>query len=221
MVDNKGWRKKIGGKSKELPPIKTNFDENNVATSTDILHESTDRRRHHGWRKTLSAGRPVTPITPVPVTPIPKDIDDTRSEQSGVSTVHRDSRPKAMHYTSLFVTHEEEYTGPIFSEPWGTEAPASFQPTVDPIVTMESIHSHMSKNYMEPIPLEYNSGLFRIFEDYRKLQKHKDRLETLEQEAREELKRVKAHALESEVRYEAEIRRIELLIARGTTGMAG
>lgn len=225
MVDNKGWRKKIGAKSKELHPLKTSSDEIAAAPFTEVLAavDPIDRRRH-GWRKTITVSRPTTPMTPVPSTPTPEDIEDTRSERSEASTPRRDSKPKLVRYTSLFATHKEETTtGPIFAEPWSLEAFPEHVPWVyiDPIVTMESIHSHLCKNSTVPVPLEYNSGLFQIFDDYRKLRSQKDRLEAREQETLEESREVKAHLLKSEERYEAEIRRLELLIAQGTTGMTG
>lgn len=224
MVDNKGWRKKIGGKQKELPPLKTGSDDTTTAPPTEVLTpiDSTDRRRH-GWRKTISASRPVTPITPTPPTPTPEDVEDARSERSETSTPRRDSKPKLIRYTSLFATHKEEPAGPDFAEPWSVDAlPAQDSwAYVDPIFAMESIHSHICKNYMVPVPLEYNSGLFQIFDDYRKLRSYKERLEAREKEAIEHLHKVTAQWLESEERYEAEIRRLELLIAHGTAGMTG
>ncbi|KAF2629934.1 hypothetical protein BU25DRAFT_485025 [Macroventuria anomochaeta] len=223
MVDNKGWRKKIGGKPKELPPMKTGSDETAAVPLSEVAIESIDRRRH-GWRKTIAASRPVTPMTPAPPTPTQEDVDDTRSERSEASTPRRDSKPKLNRYTSLFATHKEEAASPVFSEPWSADAPPTQEDPwsyVDPVVAMESIHSHMCKNYMVPVPLEYNSGLFQVFDDYRKLRSHKELLEAREQEAIEHSRKVTARWLQSEELYEAEIRRLELLIARGTTGMTG
>ncbi|KAJ8108188.1 hypothetical protein OPT61_g8345 [Boeremia exigua] len=223
MVDNKGWRKKIGGRPKELPPIKTVFDDTAGLTPTEVTFEAADRRRH-GWRKTIAASRPTTPMTPAPSTPTPEDVEDTKSERSEASTPRQESKPKLTRYTSLFATHKQESPGPIFSEPWSVEAVPNYEDPwsyVDPIVIMESIHSHMCKNYMVPIPLQYTSGLFQIFDDYRKLRWNKEHLETREQEAIEQLHKVTGQWRHSEELYEAEIRRLELLIARGTTGMSG
>lgn len=74
---------------------------------------------------------------------------------------------------------------------------------------------------MVPIPLEYNSGLFQVFEDYRKLRAHKDYLEERERSALDHSRKVTAQWHQSEILYEAEIRRLELLIECGTTGMDG
>ena len=223
MVDNKGWRKKIGGKPKELPPINTGSDDTAAAPLTEVAVDSTDRRRH-GWRKTIAGSRPVTPMAPAPPTPTPEDVEDTRSERSKASTPRRDSKPKLNRYTALFTSHKEEPASLIFSEPWSADVlPTREDPWshVDPIVIMESIHSHMCKNYMVPIPLQYNSGLFQIFDDYRKLRLHKELPEAREREALEHSRKVTAQWLKSEELYGSEIRRLELLIARGTTGMTG
>lgn len=225
MADNKGWRKKIGAKPKDLPPIKTLGDETAAARPLEVLAavDTIDRRRH-GWRKTITVSRPATPMTPAPPTPTPEDVEHTRSERSEASKPRRDSKPKLVRYTSLFTTPKEEtITGPDFAEPWSMNAPPEHDPWiyVDPIVTMESIYSHLCKNCKVPVPLEYSSGLFQIFDDYRKLRSHKDRLESREKEALEDSRKVTAQWLESGERYEAEIRRLELLIARGTTDMTG
>lgn len=225
MVDNKGWRKKIGGRPRESPSTKTISDDTTAAPPTEasVAVDPIDRRRH-GWRKTIVVNQPMTPTIPAPPTPNPEDVGDTRSEWSETSSPRRDSKPKLIRYTSLFVTHKDDPASPIFSEPWSADSLPKLEDPwtyVDPVVVMESIHSHMCKNHMVPIPLEYNSGLFQIFDDYRKLRLRKELLEMREREAFEHSRKVTAELLESEELYEAEIRRLELLIARGSTGMTG
>ncbi|KAJ4384628.1 hypothetical protein N0V86_000228 [Didymella sp. IMI 355093] len=221
MVDNKGWRKKIGGKPKEPPPIRTDSDDIVATPRTEIPSAvDTNDRRCHGWRKTVAVSRPSTPMTTTPPTSIPDNVEDTRNEISGASTSRRGSRPKTARYTSMFATHKEELHDSMFSDPWSLDNPptqATAWSYVDPIVAMESIHSHMCKNYMIPIPLEHTSGLFQIFDDYRKLRSHKEHLEAHERDALNHSRKVTAQWHQSEIIYEAEIRRLELLIARGTT----
>jgi hypothetical protein len=225
MVDNRGWRKKIGGKPKEQPPFRTDSDDIVATPPTEILSAvDTNDRRYHGWRKTIAVSRPSTPMTTAPPTSTQDNVEDTRSEISGASTPRRGSRPKTARYTSMFATHKEEPHDSIFSEPWSLDNPpkkAAAWSYVDPIVAMESIHSHMCKNYLVPIPLEHSSGLFQIFDDYRKLRSHKEHLEARERDAVDHSREVTAQWHQSEILYEDEIRRLELLIARGTTGMAG
>ncbi|KAJ4984922.1 hypothetical protein SVAN01_09616 [Stagonosporopsis vannaccii] len=223
MVDNKGWRKKRGDKPNELPLLKTGFEDAAAAPSTAVAPEPSDRRRHV-WRKTMATSRPLTPLTPVPATPMPEEVVDTKGERSEASSPRRDSKPKITRYTSLFTSHKEESTSSIFSEQWSVDTlsdqndPWSF---VDPIFIMESIHSHMCKHYMVPIPLQYNSGLFQIFDDYRKLRADKEFQEHREREVLQHSRKITAQLFKSENLYQSEIRRLELLIARGTSGMAG
>jgi hypothetical protein len=225
MVDNKSWRKKIGGKPKEVPPIKTDLDATSATPPKEARSavDAIDKRRH-GWRKTIAVSRPSTPTTIAPPTPTPDDVEDTRSERSGASTPRRDSKPKASRYTSIFAIHKEESVDPIFSTTWSLDNPLT-QVTgwsyVDPIVTMESIHSHIYSNYLVPLPLQFNSGLFHVFEDYRKLRAHKENLEARERSDLDKSRKMTAQWHQSDIFYEAEIRRLELLIARGTTGMDG
>jgi hypothetical protein len=178
MVDNKGWRKKIGSKPKELPRIKIASDETAAAPPTESLAvvDLTDRRRH-GWRKTIAVGHPSTPITPAPPTAAQEDTEDTRSERSEASTLRRDSKPKLIRYTSLFATHKEKPSSPVFSffEPWDADGPPAQEDPwsyIGTISVMESIHSYMCNDHMVLAPVEFNNGLLRIFDDYRKLRKH-------------------------------------------------
>lgn len=227
MPDNKGWRKKIGGKPKDLPPVKTTSDNTAAVPPLTAVSavDSTDRRRH-GWRKTITVSRPSTPMSQAPPTIALEDADDAQSERSEASTPRRDSKPKLIRYTSLFATHKEEPVSPAFSfsEPWNADGPPILEDPwsyLDTSHVMDSIHSHMCNNYMVPIPVEFNNGLFRIFDHYRKLLRHRDLSEIREREALEHSRKVTAQWLQAEELYEAEIRRLELLIARGTNGMSG
>ncbi|KAF1843793.1 uncharacterized protein K460DRAFT_342364 [Cucurbitaria berberidis CBS 394.84] len=216
MPDNKavGWRKKLhGSKQKDMLPLNTDGDD-----TTAVAEDSSDRRRQHGWRRTIHGSRPETPVTVAP-TNLAEDSEDARSERSEVSTPRRNSKPKLARYTSLFSSFKESSKGPEFAEPWSDDAPPPFQPYVDPLNALRSIRSHMIT--ASPIPLGHNSGLFRIFEDYGKVREEKENLETLLQDTFHDWETAKDQWNESEGRYEAEIRRLELLIARGTSGMTG
>ena len=216
MPDNKGvgWRKKIhGSKPKDITPLKFGRDD------TVAADDPGDRRRHH-WRKTLHGSRPETPVSGTLTTSAIEDAEDTRSERSEVSTPRRNSRPKLARYTSLFSSFKESSKGPEF-EPWSEDAPPPFQPYIDPLNAVQSIRSHMITCSSKPIPLEHNNGLFRIFEDYRKVREEKEHLETLLQDTFQGWKVAEEQWSASEGRYEAEIRRLDLLIARGTSGMTG
>jgi hypothetical protein len=76
-------------------------------------------------------------------------------------------------------------------------------------------------NSYQPIPVEHNSGLFRVFEDYRKMREHKEGLEKLLKDTLQDWDKAEKHWGQAEACYNAEIRRLELLIARGTSGMTG
>ncbi|KAF2849300.1 hypothetical protein T440DRAFT_452633 [Plenodomus tracheiphilus IPT5] len=212
-MPDKGWRKKIHGKqARDLPPLKT--------TPRDVANGEDDRRRPMGWRKTIQGSRPDTPSSISPLTPTIDDPDEVRSEHSEPQTPRRNSKPKLARYTSLFSSFKESSKGPEFIEPWSEDAPPPFQPYVDPLHALQAVRSHMI-NLSTPIPLEHNSGLFRVFEDYRKVRHEKERLESLLEKTLTDWKTAEAHWADSEFCYKAEIRRLEILIANGTSGMAG
>ncbi|CAO2656214.1 Nn.00g050170.m01.CDS01 [Neocucurbitaria sp. VM-36] len=218
MPDNKGvgWRKKIhGSKPKDAPPLKTGGDD------TAAAEDSSGRRRHHGWRKTMHGSRPETPVSGALMTPAMDDVEDARSERSEMSTTHRNSKPKLARYTSLFNSLKESPKGPEFAEPWSEDFAPPFQPYIDPLDTLQSIRSHMNNCSLKPIPPEHNNGLFRLFEDYGRVMEEKEKLKILLQDTFQGWKAAEDYWSECESRYEAEIRRLDLLIARGTSGMTG
>jgi hypothetical protein len=190
-------------------------------------------------------------------------VEDTRSERSETSAPRRDSKPKLARYTSLFTNLKDTPKDIEFTEPWSEDAPPFFQPYIDPLDVLQAVRSHML-NSSQPIPVDHNSGLFRVFEDYRKSREHKERLESLLKDTLLDWETAEKHwsaagtfdsrsysgsftlgghlrsvsigsptlpsqyiiaytdnvsSLES--RYDAEIRRLELFIACGTSGMTG
>ncbi|EAT80552.2 hypothetical protein SNOG_12140 [Parastagonospora nodorum SN15] len=214
MPDNKGvgWRKK--SKPKELQPLKLGLD--HLVGADD----ASDRRRHHGWRKTIQGSRPATPATAPPVTPTVEETEDALSERTEPTTPRRDSKPKLVRYTSLFSSFASTPKGPEFSEPWGEE-PLLFEPYADPKLAIASIRAHMASFSMKPIPPEHNNNLFRIFEDYHKRRDEIDRLRIALKELSERQLQYETGWADYERQYAEEIRRLELLIAQGVTGVAG
>jgi hypothetical protein len=215
MPDNKavGWRKKIQSKPKELQPLKLGIEE------TTAVDDSSDRRRHHGWRKTIQGSRPPIPVSGPPATPTTDEANDTQGKRASFSTPHRDSRPKPKRYTSLF-SFKDTTKGIDFAEPWGDERP-SFEPLVDPKVAIQSVRSHMHNFPIKAIPVEHNNNLFRIFEAYHKLTDENERLEETLQEKNDHLICSADEWATEERKYAEEVRRLELLIAQGVTGMSG
>jgi hypothetical protein len=210
MPDNKtaSWRKKITSKPKDLQLSKTILDD---ATSTES-------GRHRGWRKTIHASRPSTPTAGPPVTPT-LDERERQSERLSCSTPCRDTKPKLTRYTSLFSGFKDASKGPDFDTPWDDILP-TYEPYVDPKLSIQSIRSHMVHFSMTPIPLEHSNNLFCIFEHYHKLCEENDRLNTDLQRTRQEYEHAESLWVQEEQRYADEIRRLELLISNGASGVA-
>ncbi|KAF1920304.1 hypothetical protein BDU57DRAFT_464605 [Ampelomyces quisqualis] len=216
MPDNitTGWRKKITSKPKEFQPPRLNI------IDTTTADDSSEKRRHHGWRMTIQASRPSTPVSAPPVTPTLEEPVEARGERSAPLTPRRDSRPKLNRYTSLFSSFKDTPKGPLFDEPWNNTQPPP-EPYTDPELAIQSIRSHMVSFSMKPIPLEHNSNLFRIFEAFHKMTGDKERLEVELQKARQDIERNEQDWFNQEQQYGEEIRRLELLMAQGTKGVEG
>ncbi|EDU45705.1 predicted protein [Pyrenophora tritici-repentis Pt-1C-BFP] len=138
------------------------------------------------WRK-LQGSRPQTPVSATPFTPVFEDTDEARNT----------SKPSD------------------FSEPWSEDAPPIFPPYVDPLEALQAVRLHMV-NSCQPIPLEHYNGLFRIFEDYRKAREQKERIGNLMEVTLQDWEKAEEQWRLAENRYVSEIRRLELLIVRGT-----
>jgi hypothetical protein len=237
MPDNKGvgWRKKIHSKPKETLLSQKELlahKEEAASLKTEAISAQaskeemsnpghiSDRRGHYSWRRTIQGSRPGTPVSAAPKTSVEEDITDARSERSETPALHRNSKPKLARYTSLFNSLKDAPRGPDFAEPWSKDAPPH-EPYIDPLFAIQAVVSHMTNYYAKPIPPEHSNGLFRIFEDYRKLRESKQHLEASLLDIRHEWERAECQWLQDERRFNAEIRRLELLIADGAMGLAG
>jgi hypothetical protein len=211
MPDNKAasWRKKITSKPKDLQLPKTSLDDTTNA----------DSGRHRGWRKTMQASRPGTPSPSTPVTPTVDEIE-TYNERQTCPSPRRDSKPKLTRYTSLFSGFKDTSKGFDFDTPWDDNQP-SYEPYMDPKVAIQSIRSHMVHFSMKPIPVEHSNNLFCIFEHYHKLCEENEHLDVDLKRTRQEFKHAEHTWTREEQKHADEIHRLELLISKGTSGVAG
>lgn len=207
MPDNNksvGWRKKIQNKPKELQPLKPTKD------------DASTNNRLYFTRKTVHTSRPSTPATPTVEEPETGRIESVES-----TTPRRSSKPKLIRYTSLFSSFKDlEPTSPDFSEPWDNTVPEPIA-YVDPMMTIQSLRAHIARYSKIPLTPEHTNGLLCIFEHYCMLRSVNEGMEATLQDTRQELETARARWTNEEHRYAAEIRRLELLIAQGTTGVAG
>ena len=220
MPDNKSWRLGHSKQPKKPPRVSTP-----LKIDTEYSKSFEDLNDHHlllSWRQQRQGSRPQTPVGAISATPVTDDTYDTRSDRSDTPAPRRDSKPKLARYTSLFANFKDTTKEPefAFSTPWGEDAPQSLQPYIDPLDVVQSVRSHMATTH-RPIPMEHNSGLFRVFEDYRKVREQKESLSIMMEETLSDWKKAEQYWDRSKDCYGAEIRRLELLIARGTSGMTG
>ncbi|EMD96836.1 hypothetical protein COCHEDRAFT_1199676 [Bipolaris maydis C5] len=217
MPDGRGWRLGHSKHPKKQPKISSLRSDGERSIATE---DQGDRSRQPSWLKTLHSSRPQTPVSTLTAVPAVEDIEDGRGERLEMPVLYRDSKPKLSRYTSLFSSFKDTTKTPEFSEPWGEESPRPFEAYVDPLLVTQSVRLHITRA-SSPIPTEHHSGLLRVFEDYRKARDQKGRLEILLEETLRDWSQAQASWSYLEDGYHAEIRRLELLIARGTSGMTG
>jgi hypothetical protein len=188
------------------------------AAAKQTAVEMPDSNKGVGWRKKIqNKPKDLQPLKPstddasstgrhyfsrktihgsrpaTPATPATEEPEESRSEPVESTTPRRSSKPKLIRYTSLFTNFKDihESVSPAFAEPWSDVKP------------------------------EHNSGLYRIFEHYCQLRSTNEVMEAALQQTRDDLATSQARWMGEERRYAEEIRRLELLIAKGTTGVAG
>lgn len=230
-MPEKGWRKRFQEKRPKTPvqqKATASFDD--AASLDDQFERISDRFRlahapeKPSWRSYLGS-RPQTPIPAPTVVSTGDDTEDSRSEASS-DRGRSGARPKVSRYLSDYLALSAPPKAPVkevflFSEPWCEEERMEIEPPVDPLVAVQEIRLHIGKQSWVPLPVEHNNGLLRIFEDYRKVRDTKELLDVLMKDILGAWQTAQEEWTERERRYQHEIRRLELLIAQGSTGMAG
>lgn len=212
---NTGWRKKIHGKTKEPLQIVV------PVIATPPATDSIDKKKHHGWRRTLPGSRPSTPVGALASTPTSEDGEEQHHERGEHQILHRQSRPRLSRYTSLFGTFNNSTKEPQFVRPWTDNAAPSLQAWVDPLDAVQRTLSHMTRYSTTPIPMDHNIGLFRAFEDYRNVRNRNEDLELALHDTNQAWEQDQQQWTEEEQQYKAEIRRLELIIAQSSKGISG
>jgi hypothetical protein len=228
MPDKKGWRNRLQEKRPKTPVAVKSAGEASHAQNDTADGKSTGKHRSQqmdklNWRPSC----PQIPATvPSALAGVDRgDVEDARSDITNLdaTTPSRPNipRPRLSRFMSDYLTLSNTSKGVAFSEPWSEDAPPILEPPMDPLLAVQAVRSHIYNLSTKPIPVDHNSGLLRVFEDYRKIRYERDRLDAILQETLEGYKTAEETWLATEARYESEIRRLELLIARGTTGMTG
>ncbi|CAI6338999.1 unnamed protein product [Periconia digitata] len=201
MPDKAGWRRKNKARPKEL-----NLNVDTARPSVESGRPSSN------W---LRNSRPGTPLSATAT-------DDARSEKSVETlTPRRATRPKISHYLSG-IPHLKDDIDPDFADEWWNEIePLPVEPPVDPQTAMQLVSKFMHQQPLQPIPVSMYSNIFRIFEDYRKVKEETGESSHRLHEALQAHEEAESAWVKTESQYQAEIKRLELLIARGTAGLTG
>ncbi|OCK82414.1 hypothetical protein K432DRAFT_391254 [Lepidopterella palustris CBS 459.81] len=169
----------------------------------------------YAWRKKINPVRAKTPVV--------EDAEDRHSEHgSEVSTPHRRSKAKLSRYISNYLAittaaKPEEFTRNF----WDTLGePIDLEEKVDPLQIVQSISSRLISAPQKPIPIQHNSGLLHLMENYRNLRLEKERIEELLKQTLDGFRAAEEKWEADEASYRAEVRRLELIIAKGKQGLS-
>lgn len=198
------------------------------STLDKAIDKSIEPSGRFVFRRTFQSSRPQTPINAPPTPSGGEDTDDTRSEAGSEATSRgrNGPKPKLKRYISDYLVLTAPPKPEEFSEAWSQNYPFSFESqtkynlhSID--LCLQGVRSHVMNNPLKPLGKDHFSGILHVFEDYQKVREEKERLDALLQETLEASKTAEASWEMAEGRYQDEIRRLELIIARSTSGMVG
>lgn len=175
-----------------------------------------------GWRKKIHAkpkdlksvsttsSRPGTPAR-VSTPSQAVDNEDTKSDLSEpLATPRRQAFARLVSGHPFF---KDNYEKPDFAEPWSEDAPPPQVQPIDPVMAMQSVFSFMNTLPSRPIPVSFYSGLFHIFEDYRKVKAKNDSMKDTILKTSNRVQEVEEELEATKNTYQSEVRRLELLMA--------
>lgn len=232
-MPGKNWRDRLHEKRPKTPVQPTiNYSTGANPEQNDKLfteHYRPQLPEKVGKRRTYHGSAPQSPLLTPMLTSIPGDGElDTNQETCSdvgleVTTPRRKSgqRPKLSRYISdyLFLSNAPK-TSDVFSEKWNENNRPLIEPPPDPLITLQAVRSHITRIPSTTLPTEHNSGILHIFEDYRRVREEKERLDVLIRETLERYTLAEAAWAATEDRYQEEVRRLELIIAQGRSGMS-
>lgn len=177
-------------------------------------------------------GRPVSPKKEaVPASPflegLPTDrlTPDTPTLRApSTPAPRRGSNTSFAKYLAAYLSlkdSKDKDKGIKFDTPWDDIPPLSSVPVVDPLVTAQGLYAYMQVNPPRPIPINYYCGLFQMFDSYRNLREENEKIKDLLENSLGAYDNLQESWKETEDKYQTEIRRLELVIARGTSGIDG
>ncbi|KAF2200965.1 hypothetical protein GQ43DRAFT_472195 [Delitschia confertaspora ATCC 74209] len=231
MSGQAGWRKRLQAVRPRTP-----VSQKPEKSQQSIIDEAAEHRSIFAlggadvptWRKTFQGSRPVTPSEPSSSVQEYAADDDSRSEKgTEAPTPRRKSGPKPKlgrlrsSYLALTALNKSTEAFPNFnSDPWSFDfKPPAYEP-IDPVVALESAYSHLAQFPGNSLPVQHNSGILRVFEDYRNIREIKGRLEEELQEVSDSLQKANEKLETTKAGYDAEIRGLEKIIAEGEAGLA-
>jgi hypothetical protein len=147
-------------------------------------------------------------------------LREPRGESDAVPASSQSSTSKPTRILSMFSGFRET-KGVVFSEPWNELDSTFFQPYIDPLVALQSTRSFVHHNPTTPIPCSFNSGLLKLFEDYRHLKYEIERLEGELASAVRKNKDDQRCWKDERAQMNTEMRHLEGIIARSESGTAG
>ncbi|KAF2500711.1 hypothetical protein BU16DRAFT_614429 [Lophium mytilinum] len=170
----------------------------------------------NAWRKKIS--HPTRSKTPVA-----DDFDDRHSDNgSERSTSRLRPRPKLTRYLSNYLAiSAPQKSDELFSDNFWDNLgqPVDVEPKVDPYMVVQSISTMLLRNPNKPLPVAHNSSILHLVENYRNLREEKEKLDELLKETLDGYKEAEERWSAEEHNFRSEIRRLELIIARGKQGM--
>lgn len=172
----------------------------------------------HWMRKTMQPVRTRTPTFPLASDERRSTVDTSSLSES--STPRRRSGPRKK-ISSYFSYRSSKYLdGPAADAVWPSAASVDRVSMPDINTMVNSIFIKLCNQPFEGLPAQMNSSMLHVIEAYRNLSGEREQLDEQMEELANRLEDVEKIWEKDETAYRAEIKRLELIIAKGKDGMA-
>lgn len=168
-------------------------------------------------RKTIQPVRTRTPTFPLTSEERRNTVDASSLSES--STPRRRSGPRKK-ISSYFSHRPSKLLDDSTTEIWSPDGTADDALSPDIRTMIDAIFIKLCNQPFDGLPAQMNSSVLHVIEAYRNLSVEKEQLEEQLEEIGSKLEEAETRREEEEKDFRAEIKRLELIIAKGKNGMS-
>ena len=198
---------------------------NNSPTNSSSQNSMTDAHQIPQWRRRIQPSRNKTP-TPAP------ELDEAQNENNNILT-SQNTRPRSRPRLSAYLTKHLSTGSTGNARPTRTEASnlvaagIEYCSTPEIRLVVNCLTTRLANSPHLPLDVRLNSNILTLLEAYRDLTEEKETIQQQLEEENQKERQLRDHFAKAEQewstkeeQYKAEIKRLEILMAQGKSGLA-